>query len=208
MIATFLKHGSNTVLVVAVAVYIASVVAGVFPFWWLGALIGAAIFFTSEYSTHRFLFHAKPSKIAWVLKLQHRLHYDHHIDPPKLELLFLPLWFVIPTAALYFLVYFAITRNVALTLSLVFGSICALTFYEWVHYVAHVPFAPVTPLGKYMKKYHLWHHFKNEHFWFGVTNPAMDYVGNTYRSVDGVERSTTVREIWRSAGAEAAGLDS
>ncbi|MBV8638735.1 MAG: fatty acid hydroxylase, partial [Candidatus Eremiobacteraeota bacterium] len=52
---------------------------------------------------------------------------------------------------------------------------------------------------KYMKKYHLWHHFKNEHFWFGVTNPTMDYAGITYRNVEAVPRSTTVREIWKEA---------
>ena len=197
MIAAWFRHGSNAVLVAGIVVFAIVFAAGIVPFWWLGAVVGAAMFFTSEYSTHRFLFHAKPSTVGWVLNLQHRLHYDHHIDPPKLELLFLPLWFVIPTTVAYFLVYLAIVRNLTMTFSLVFGSICALAFYEWVHYVAHVPFVPVTPFGKYMKKYHLWHHFKNEHYWFGVTNPAMDYVGTTYRSVDGVERSTTVREIWR-----------
>jgi hypothetical protein len=74
---------------------------------------------------------------------------------------------------------------------------CALFYYEWVHYVAHIPFNPVTPFGRYVKKYHLWHHFKNEHFWYGVTNPSMDFAGATYRDVESVDRSTTVREIWR-----------
>ena len=197
MIPTFLRHGSNAVLAVAIAGAAVLFVLGRVPFAWLGALIGALVFFSSEYTTHRFLFHAKPSKTAWVLALQHRLHYDHHIDPPKLELLFLPLWFVIPVTATYFGVYYAITRNVTLTISLVFGSVCALMYYEWVHYVAHVPFVPVTPFGKYIKKYHLWHHFKNERFWFGVTNPSMDYAWGTYRDVETVERSTTVREIWK-----------
>ena len=52
-------------------------------------------------------------------------------------------------------------------------EICWSAYYEWVHYVAHVPFRPLTPVGRYMKKYHLWHHFKNERRWFGVTNPAL-----------------------------------
>jgi 4-hydroxysphinganine ceramide fatty acyl 2-hydroxylase len=197
LIATFLRHGSNLVLALAIVVFIAVFAAGRVPFLWYAALAGAIVFFGSEYTTHRFLFHAPPARTAWLLKLQHRLHYDHHIDPPKLELLFLPLWFVLPVTALYFGVYLAITHSAVLSTSLVFGSICALTFYEWVHYVAHVPFVPVTPWGRYMKKYHLWHHFKNEHFWFGVTNPSMDYALGTYRDVEGVERSTTVREIWR-----------
>ncbi|HTZ55747.1 MAG TPA: sterol desaturase family protein [Candidatus Acidoferrum sp.] len=197
MIPTFFRHGSNAVLALAVLACIVIFALGIFPFSFLAASIGAAVFFGSEYTTHRFLFHAQPSKMPWLLKLQHRLHYDHHIDPPKLELLFLPLWFVIPTTVLYYGVYVAITRDPVLALSLTFGSVCALLYYEWVHYVAHVPFNPITPLGRYVKKYHLWHHFKNERYWYGVTNPSMDFVGVTYRDVEAVERSTTVREIWR-----------
>jgi 4-hydroxysphinganine ceramide fatty acyl 2-hydroxylase len=197
MILSFLRHGSNAVLALAIVVGIVIFAVAAVPFSLLAALIGAAVFFVSEYTTHRFLFHAQPSTMQWLRKLQHRLHYDHHIDPPKLELLFLPLWFVIPTALVYYGVFLAITRNPALALSLTFGSICALLYYEWVHYVAHIPFNPVTPFGRYVKKYHLWHHFKNERYWFGVTNPSMDFAGATYRDVDAVERSTTVREIWR-----------
>ena len=197
MIATFFRHGSNTVLFAVLAAGAAAFAAHGLAFSWLAACIGAALFLGSEYSTHRFLFHARPSNIEWVRNLQHRLHYDHHIDPPKLELLFLPLWFVIPIAALYFVLYLAAVRNVDIAASLLFGTLFGLAFYEWVHYVAHVPFVPKTAMGRYMKKYHLWHHFKNEHLWYGVTNPSMDYAMRTYRPVDTVERSTTVREIWR-----------
>ncbi|MDP9024915.1 MAG: hypothetical protein M3N13_06070, partial [Candidatus Eremiobacteraeota bacterium] len=37
------------------------------------------LFFRSEYTTHRFLFHAHPSKFSWMLALQHRLRYVAHI---------------------------------------------------------------------------------------------------------------------------------
>ena len=193
MIAAFFRHGSNSILVLAAVAAIAAFVLGAVPFSLAGVLIGAAVFFVTEYTTHRFMFHAKPSTIPFVLKLQHRLHYDHHIDPPKIELLFLPWWFVIPTVLVYYGIFLAIVRNPALAFALAFGSLCALLYYEWVHYVAHIPFNPVTPFGRYVKKYHLWHHFKNEHFWYGVTNPSMDFAGATYRDVESVERSTSVR---------------
>lgn len=109
----------------------------------------------------RFLFHATPQSGAILRGLQHRLHYDHHVDPPRLDLLFL---------------------------SLLFGSILALTYYEWVHYVAHVAYVPPTPWGKWTKKYHLWHHYKNEKHWFGVTNPTMDFAGVTYSRVSDAEK--------------------
>ncbi len=197
MIASFFKHGSNAVLLCAIVALAVAYATGAVRLFWAAGLLGALIFFVSEYTTHRFLFHARPSNVPWLRKLQHRLHYDHHIDPPKLDLLFLPLWFTIPVTVVFYGLYFAITRNAVLALSLTFGSLLALAYYEWVHYVAHIPFTPVTPFGRWIKKYHLWHHFKNEHLWFGVTNPSVDVVMRTYRNVEDVERSTTVREIWR-----------
>ncbi|MGZ3497111.1 MAG: sterol desaturase family protein [Vulcanimicrobiaceae bacterium] len=196
MIAGFLRHGSNTLLialVVGLAALLASSRAG---FSAIALVIGAVVFFISEYTTHRFLFHAKPSRVPFVLRLQHRLHYDHHTDPSKLELLFLPAWFVLPTAALYLIVAFALTHNIGTSVCALLGSLAAMLYYEWVHYVAHVPFVPRTPLGKYMKKYHLWHHFKNEHLWYGVTNPSVDLVVGTYRRVEDAERSGSTRELF------------
>jgi len=196
VIRTFFKHGSNAVLVAALLAAAIAFARGALHFSLLGVAIGAVVFLSSEYTTHRFLFHAKPTGIPFVLRLQHLLHYDHHVDPAKLDLLFLPLWFTVPVAALYFAVYYAIVRDVSLATSLVFGSVLALTYYEWVHYVAHIPFVPKTPIGRYVKKYHLWHHFKNEHLWYGVTNPSMDFVMGTYRNVEDADRSTTVRELF------------
>ena len=197
MLKPFLLHGSNALLVAAIAAVSAIFALGWSQFSVIGTVIGAIVFFTSEYTTHRYLFHAPPSRVPWMLELQHRLHYDHHIDPARLDLLFLPPWFTVPVTVLYYGLYLALTRNSALALSLTFGSLLALTYYEWVHYVAHIAFVPVTPYGRWIKKYHLWHHFKNERLWFGVTNPSMDLAMRTYRSVTEARRSSTVREIWK-----------
>jgi hypothetical protein len=194
MFRAFFVHGSNAVLAAVIAALTALFAFGTVHFYPAAAAIGALAFFTSEYTTHRFLFHASPASVEWLRKLQHRLHYDHHIDPSELHLLVLPVWFTVPVTLLYYGVYLAITRNAALALSLTSGSLAALAYYEWVHYVAHIPFTPVTPFGRWMKKYHLWHHFKNEHLWFGVTNPSMDFLMTTYQPVNEAERSATVRQ--------------
>jgi hypothetical protein len=194
--AQFLRHGSNTALLLIVAALIvAFAIARVLPLPAAIAL-GAVVFFISEYTTHRFLLHAPPQKHPFILSLQHRLHYDHHVEPAALELLFLPLWFALPAAALTATLYALVTRNLALTGALLLGSVLALLYYEWVHYVAHIPFEPRTPFGRWIKKYHLWHHFKNERLWFGVTNPSMDLIGRTYRAVAEVERSGTTRTLF------------
>jgi 4-hydroxysphinganine ceramide fatty acyl 2-hydroxylase len=197
--ASFWRHGSNTVLALGIIALIALFAAHVLAFApasLIAVAIGALVFFVSEYTTHRFMLHAAPQKHPFVLKLQHRLHYDHHIEPARLDLLFLPLWFAIPVAALTFGIYFAVTRSWSTSATLLLGSLLGLLWYEWVHYVAHIPFVPKTPFGRWIKKYHLWHHFKNERMWFGVTNPSMDFVGRTYARVEEVERSGSTRVLF------------
>ena len=193
MLVDFLKHGSNAALAIAIVAACAAALAGFAPLHPWAIALGALCFFASEYTTHRFLFHAAPSKVPFVLRLQHRLHYDHHVEPGRLDLLFLPLWFVMPASAAFAAIYALATRDATLVFSLVTGSLCGLLYYEWVHYVAHVPFRPLTPYGRWIKKYHLWHHFKSERHWFGVTNPLVDVAGRTYLRVEDAPKSPTVR---------------
>ena len=107
-------------------------------------------------------------------------------------------WFVVPNLTITFLIAGGIIGDWQSALSVVLGSMLGLFHYEWVHYVAHIPYRPRTSFGRWMKKYHLWHHFKNEHYWFGVSNPVLDAVHRTYRDPEAVPRSTTARglDIW------------
>jgi 4-hydroxysphinganine ceramide fatty acyl 2-hydroxylase len=195
MIREFSRHGSNAVLIfgaLAICLAVAFGEVQLLPLWILG---GALLFHLSEYGTHRFLFHAPPSKNGWILRAQHRLHYDHHVEPNRLDLLFLPVWYVVPNFAVVVLGTWALLGDPQVVTSFLLGAILALLHYEWVHYIAHISYRPQTRFGRWMKKYHLWHHFKNEHFWFGVSNPVLDLVYRTYRSPEGVSRSTTARVL-------------
>lgn len=196
MVATFFRHGSNAALAVLALALIVAFALHATGAACLALLAGALVFFGSEYTTHRFAFHAPPSKNAFVNGLQRRLHYDHHVDPAELHLLFLPLWFALPVAAIYALIAYALTRDAALTIAATLGAVLALFYYEWVHYVAHIPFVPVTPFGKWIKKYHLRHHFLNEKLWFGVTNPVVDIAGFTYRRTADADRSSTTKFLY------------
>ena len=193
MLREFWRHGSNAALAFGVLIICTCAALGFAPLSPLWILGGILVFHLSEYTFHRFLFHAPPSKREWLLRLQRRLHYDHHVEPGRLDLLFLPLWFAVPNLAITGLVAWALLSNWSLAISLALGAILALLQYEWVHYTAHIPYRPHTRFGRWMKRYHLWHHFKNERFWFGVTNPVLDLVSGTYRQPDSVARSTTAR---------------
>lgn len=123
-------------------------------FTWIGLLscLFGIIFYTlNEYMTHRFLFHLKPPKNVFLLKMLRRLHYDHHVYPDDLKLLFLPVWFSIPSFTIYLLISYAITKSVTITLSFGIGMIIMLLVYEWKHYIAHKPIRPVTKFGRWLK---------------------------------------------------------
>lgn len=195
MVWTFLKHGSNGLLCAGVIAALALGLSGqaaLSPLW---IVVGALLFYLSEYSWHRFAFHAPPAPWPWLRILQHRLHYDHHVEPNRLDLLFLPYWFLIPNLVITGLLV-ALALGAARTPSVLLGVMLALLHYEWVHYVAHIPYAPRTAFGRWMKQYHLRHHFINEKLWFGVSNPSLDIVYRTYRAPKGVEKSATVRKLF------------
>jgi 4-hydroxysphinganine ceramide fatty acyl 2-hydroxylase len=176
------------------------------PQVYLALLAGVALFFVSEYTTHRWLFHAPPPKNPFLRRAMERLHYRHHEEPNDLHLLFLPLWYSVPQLLLFGGVAWWILGDPHLAAGFLLGAMTLLLYYEWNHYVAHRPITPRTPWGRWMKKYHLWHHFKNEHYWYGVTNPSLDLLFGTYRDVSAVEKSLTARKLdgaWAEAAATA-----
>src|SRR5664279_4692840 len=50
-------------------------------------VLGALLFYLSEYGMHRFAFRSPPLSWPPARRLQHRLHYDHHVEPNRLDLL-------------------------------------------------------------------------------------------------------------------------
>lgn len=162
---------------------------------WVMVFIGMVTYALNEYMIHRFVFHMKTPKHPFLLKIIKRLHYDHHVDPSKLHLLFLPLWFSIPGFALLSFFVFIFTNQLSLTIAYTTGLIGYFLFYEWKHYVAHKPIQPMTNLGKKIKKMHLWHHFKNENYWYGVTHSAIDRTMGTYKDQKTVELSETAKDL-------------
>lgn len=190
--------GHLSIIAILVFVVVAAVLlGGHWSEWptWVGVLAGAALFFSTEYTTHRYLFHMKPPKNAQLRKLLHRLHYDHHEVPHELHLLLLPLWYSVPNFTILWGLAYLVTGSAVVTWSIVLGGVLGMLYYEWVHYIAHRPIKPRTPWGRWMKKVHLWHHYKSEHYWYGVSNPLMDYLMGTFQDEKAVEMSPTARKL-------------
>ena len=100
MVLVFVRHGGVAALLLGVAAETLLWLFGVVALQPLTIVAGALMFYLSEYGMHRFAFHAPPLSWAPLRRLQHRLHYDHHVEPNRLDLLFLPLWFLAPNLAI------------------------------------------------------------------------------------------------------------
>lgn len=195
MFVVFLRHGSVAALVAGVAVEALAFLSGWIEPRFALILLGALLFYLSEYGMHRFAFHAPPLPWPWLRRMQHRLHYDHHVEPSRLELLFLPIWFLVPNLAVATGLV-ALVFGAEASVSALFGMMLAILHYEWVHYVAHIPYQPRTRLGRWIKQYHLRHHFISEKHWFGVSNPSLDGLFGTFRGPSATEKSETVRKLY------------
>jgi hypothetical protein len=157
-------------------------------------LLGVVLFFPSEYLVHRGVFHFFADKRAG--KVLSKQHVAHHATPDDLDYLFNDPRISVSVGVLYFLVCLALTRSLGQSAALSFGNFTGLLYYEHVHFTAHRPGSrPWTPWGRYMKKFHLWHHFKHEKLWFGVTSPLFDKALGTMRDQRDVAPSPTVRTL-------------
>jgi 4-hydroxysphinganine ceramide fatty acyl 2-hydroxylase len=182
-------------LVFATAMAVAYAKDGKTLIFWL---FGVALFLINEYLTHRFIFHMKPPKHPFFLRLLKRLHYDHHVDPDDLKLLFLPIWYSLPQMIMISAIVFFVFGDLSFAFAMYAGLNSGLLYYEWTHFVAHRPIKPITRWGKWMKKVHIWHHFKNEGYWFGVSNPSMDYLMGTFKNEKDVPRSENARNLLKN----------
>jgi hypothetical protein len=67
--------------------------------------------------------------------------------------------------------------------------------YEWVHFLIHTAYRPRSRLYYATWRNHRLHHFKNEHFWHGVTNNLSDRVLGTNPDQRSVAKSETARTL-------------
>jgi sterol desaturase/sphingolipid hydroxylase (fatty acid hydroxylase superfamily) len=175
---------------------------------WLGAfarpagvlltiVVAVAVYPFAEYVLHRFILHAR-----WLYKnpltadLWKRIHYDHHQDPNRMDVLFgspsntLPAIFLISLPIGYALGGWAMGL-IAVATALVLFSI-----YEFCHCVQHLNYVPANPWLKSIKKNHMAHHFHNETGNFGITTNIVDrLVGSFYSSSEMRPRSATTYNL-------------
>src|SRR5436305_1149196 len=67
--------------------------------------------------------------------------------------------------------------------------------YEWTHFLIHTAVRPRSRYYRSIWRNHRLHHFKNEHYWHGITNTVSDRALGTFRDHREVRRSATARTL-------------
>jgi sterol desaturase/sphingolipid hydroxylase (fatty acid hydroxylase superfamily) len=199
--AFFSRSSPVIISVVLLAALAGRLYVGSYSWWDLlpPAVVLCAQPFT-EWLIHVFILHFKPREVAGRRfdPLVSRKHRAHHRDPKDLGLVFIPLPTLVGllagTAAV-FLVPFSLPRG----LSGLTGAFAMTLSYEWVHYLIHSAYRPRHRLFRYVWRAHRNHHFRNEHFWFGVTMHLADHVLGTFPDKSEVELSSTARTLGEAA---------
>ena len=194
----FFAHRSPQVIT---AVFVATVVGRLVEghwSWWdlLAPAILVVVEPFTEWNIHVFLLHFKPRRLGGrtIDPLVSRKHRAHHAEPKDLELVFIPmsaLLSLIGGIAVAFLLLLPLPR----ALSLLVGGYAVLFAYEWTHYLIHSTYRPRHRLFRYIWRAHRNHHFRNEHYWFGVTMHLADHVLGTFPPRAAVDVSPTARTL-------------
>ena len=142
---------------------------------------GILVWSLSEYLLHRFVFHYEPSQ-RWLQRVWYLIHGVHHEQPQCKTRLVMPPILSIPLA-LFFYGLFHVTVGMILGLPRLSGPsfagfLTGYLAYDMLHYAEH-HLSMRWGFLKFLKRYHLRHHYKNPNHGFGVSSPVWDVVFGT-----------------------------
>jgi sterol desaturase/sphingolipid hydroxylase (fatty acid hydroxylase superfamily) len=131
-----------------------------------------------EYGLHRFVFHERHLGVAAA-----REHTEHHAKvswfAPWSSKLLLAVVLLVPLVGvgLPLLGFGAVAWAV--------GVVCAWLAYEWLHRRLHTH-GPLNAYGRWARRHHFFHHFRDPHRNYGVSSPVWDVVFGTRVKVEQV----------------------
>ncbi len=129
----------------------------------------------TEYTIHRWAFHVHPTSDLGK-KLHFLVHGIHHDYPRDSTRLVMPLLVSVPLGTAF---YFAFQAAFAPYHFAVFGGfLLGYVAYDSIHYATH-HWPMKNKLSRFIKEYHMKHHYVDDQTAFGVSNPLWDYVFNT-----------------------------
>jgi dihydroceramide fatty acyl 2-hydroxylase len=141
------------------------------------AALGVLSWTLLEYLLHRWVFHFEPNPASELQRdasfLIHGIHHDYPWDRDRL---------VMPptvTAVIALVVWFGFRWMGPVEPPWFAGMVAGYVWYDLTHYYLHHA-APTTAAGKWLRRYHLVHHFQTPDRRYGITTPLWDFVFGTY----------------------------
>jgi len=147
----------------------------------VGLVAGLFIWTFTEYMVHRFVFHHKPANEAQE-RIFFLFHGVHHAQPMSKTRLVMPPVLSIPLALVFYglfvLIFGVILGTWQWVAPLFAGFIAGYITYDMIHYGMH-HFPNRRGYWRFLKIYHMNHHFKTPNERFGVSSPVWDKVFGT-----------------------------
>ncbi len=140
-------------------------------------LAGAIGWTLVEYWLHRWIFHIKPSAHPLLRSIQFTIHGYHHEFPEDPRRLVAPPVLAVPVGiSLAVAIWLCFPDHwPPLLAGTFFGYLC----YDWMHYYAHHG-RPKSGARKFMRRFHLHHHYCCAVVNFGLSSPLWDFVFGTF----------------------------
>lgn len=198
-ISTFFSHGSPRILtVLALGGLTIRLYVGQWTLWDVAVIAGILAFWpVLEWLIHVCILHFQPFRLFGytVDPLVPRKHREHHRDPWRTDLVFIPLQTYLYTPAILVGVWLLVMPTIALAFTGIAVYLLMALHYEWVHFLVHTRYLPATAYYGRLRKNHRLHHCKNERYWYGVTMLGADSIFGTAPDQKTVPLSPTCRDL-------------
>jgi sterol desaturase/sphingolipid hydroxylase (fatty acid hydroxylase superfamily) len=146
------------------------------------------------YGIHRWIMHGQwMYKSKFLAQTWKRIHYDHHVDPNHMEVLFGALSHTLPTLAIFTFPLGYALSGVGGAAVMFLAALIFTLYNEFIHCIQHLKFQPKWKWVARVKRHHLLHHFHNESGNYGISNNIWDYALQSFYGKPGLKpKSPTV----------------
>lgn len=151
--------------------------AGMLSVLFLGGIL---LWTLTEYFLHRWFFHFRPRNehLRMLFFLTHGYH--HYFPHDRMRLVAPPLMFT--TLGIVFSTLYRIIFGPVIWAPVFSGVIAGYLAYDSIHFYSHHAH-PKNPIGKFLRAYHLRHHFEDSEVRYGISSPLWDFVFGTFRGL-------------------------
>lgn len=163
-----------------------------------GVIVG---FPFAEWILHRFVLHCPfLYRVPLAASFWKRVHYDHHMDSRRLDVLFAAPMIAVPAVAVLTVPLPALLAGPGAAAAGFAAGMAMFLTYEFFHCAAHLPFDTGSRMLRRLRRHHLLHHHHSERGNYGIASDWVDRLfGQRYRSTDERPPSPTVRNLGYTA---------